>query len=230
MGKTLLGCGFVLLSLAAVACGGSSGSDDDDDDGGGGGAIPIESLPTRLASTICKLAYQCCSSEQRGENIFIGSTEAECRSNYGAFLALATPEWNQSITKKRMRYDGNGAATCLSRIEAAGCSGGEDPAACDGVFIPLVQSGGACTQQGECIDSACIGGDSTNDIDGLCGSPLANGADCTDDGECASGYCSGVSCEAQVANGTACSIDSECVSDFCDSDGVCADETSSVCD
>lgn len=225
MGKILFGCGFILLSVVAVGCG---GKDDDDDDSG---AIPIEGLPARLGGSACKLVYRCCTSAQRAENIFFGSTEAECRSNYSALFALAVPEWNQSIGKGRLRYDANAAAACLSQLDGQACSGATiDPAACEAVFVPLVQSGGACTQQGECVNSACHGGDSTNDIDGMCGAPLANGADCTDDEQCASGYCNGISCDAKVANGATCFTDAECVSDFCDANGVCAVASASACE
>lgn len=225
MGKTLFGCGFLLLSLVAVGCGGSS--DGDDDDGAGSG---IENMPSSLARSICKLVYQCCSTTERAENPFVGNTEAECRSNYSTFLTLAVPEMNQSITKGRMRYDGGALSSCLSQLEAAGCDGGAaDPAQCEGVFVPLVRSGGACTQQGECIDSVCLGGDSTNDIDGTCGAPLPDGADCIDSAECEGGFCDGLTCAAQLPNGSSCFLDEECVSDFCDANGVCAPPSTSVC-
>jgi hypothetical protein len=228
MGKTLLGCGFVLLSLAA-GCGGSSG---DDDEGGSGGAVPISSFASRTAATACKLTYECCTSAQRAENAFFGTTEAECTSNYSALFTLVVPEINQSISQGRLRYDGNAYGACLAQIEAAGCAGTvTDPLQCDNALVPLVESGGACTQQGECIDSACIGGDSSADVDGQCGAPLANGADCTDDGECSSGYCDGLSCAAQVANGAACSTDAQCQSDQCNTTTfVCEEATSAVCE
>jgi hypothetical protein len=223
MGKTLLGCGFVLLSLV-VGCGGK-----DDDDGVG---IPLESMPARLGGTLCKLSYQCCTAAQREGNLFIGTTEAECKSNYQTILALGVPEINQSISKKRMRYDGNALASCLSRLESAGCnSTAADAVACDGVFIPLVPSGGACTAQGECVTGGCFGADATNDVDGMCGAPVANGTDCDDDQQCASGYCNGLSCEAKVPNGSACSTDAECESDECNTTTlVCETESGSVCE
>lgn len=101
---------------------------------------------------------------------------------------------------------------------------------CEGVFNPLVEPGGGCTQQGECIDSACIGGNASTDVDSACGAPVENGAACTDDGECASGYCSGIACEPKVANGEFCVTDPECESDFCSPEGVCATGTSEICE
>jgi hypothetical protein len=195
------------------------------------GGIPLEGFPTAIATSACKLVYQCCTTAQRAENPFVGSTEAACRSNYGALFTLVVPEMNQSITQGRLRYDGEALAACLATFEASGCSGTiDDPAQCEGVFIPLVESGGACTQQGECIDTACLGGDPGNDTDGVCGAPQANGADCTDDDECSSGYCSGLACEPQLPNGEDCFTDSECESGFCDLNGVCAQGTSAVCE
>jgi hypothetical protein len=225
MGKTFFGCTFLFVSLLAVGCGGSS----NDDDENGSGAIPIESFPARLAATACKSLYQCCSDAQRAENIFSGNTEAECRANYSALFTLGMPEWNQSIGKGRLRYDGNAASVCLSRLDSAGCTESVD-AACDGIFVPLVRSGGACTQQGECIDSACLGGDSTNDVDGECGPPLANGADCTDDAECTSNYCDGLACASRSVNGAACLSDAECESEYCEADGFCGEPSNSVCE
>jgi hypothetical protein len=223
MGKTLLGCGFVLLSLA-VGC----GSSDDDK----GDAIPLESMPSRFAGTVCKLTYQCCTPAQRGENTFLGDTEAECKSNYTALFTLALPEWNQSIAKKRLRYDGTAFASCLSQVEAAGCTAMPNAAAaCEAFLVPLVMTGGACTQQGECIDGACFGGDSVNDIDGACGGPVASGADCEDDVQCASGYCSGLTCAPKMVNGATCDGDSACESGQCNTTTfVCEPATSNVCE
>jgi hypothetical protein len=193
--------------------------------------IPLENLPTRLGASACKLVFACCTPDQRAANPFVGDTEAECRNNYAAVFTLVLPEMNQSIAQGRMRYDGVALEACLVAFEADGCTGGiEDPAQCEGVFVPLVEVGEGCTQSGECIDSTCLGGDPTNDVDGTCGAPQANGADCTGDEECASGYCSGISCEPKVANGAACFTDAECESDFCDPNGVCAAASSSVCE
>lgn len=226
MGKILLGCGLLLSSLAIVGCGGSSS--DDDDDGGGSG---IENMPSSLARTLCKLTYQCCTNAQRAENPFVGDTEAECRSNISAFLTLGVPDLNRSISKGRMRYDGGALSSCLAQLEAAGCNAvAVDPAQCDGVFVPLVESGGACTHHDECIDGVCHGGDSTNDMDGTCGTPLPDGADCVDSDECASGYCDRLSCAAQAPNGGSCTSDEECASEVCDADGFCAPSSSSVCE
>jgi hypothetical protein len=213
------------LSLAA-GCG-----DDKDDGDGDGDGIPLENMPSRYAATLCKLSYQCCTAEERGDNIFLGETEAECKSNLGALLTFGVPEWNQSIAKKRLRYDSNAFATCLSQIESAGCDAVvEDVTACETFFVPLVPTGGACTQQGECIDSACFGGDSTADVDGTCGPPVANGTDCTDDVQCASGNCGGLVCEAKVVNGATCAGDAECESGQCNpTTFVCETASSDVC-
>jgi hypothetical protein len=227
MGKTLFGCGFFILSLAA-GCGDSKEEEEEDT----GGAIPLESMPSRFAGTVCKITYQCCTTAQRGDNPFLGDTEAECKSNYTTLFTLAVPEWNQSIAKKRLRYDGAAFASCLSQVEAAGCTGlPEDTSACEAFLVPLVMTGGACTQQGECIDSACFGGDSTNDVDGTCGPPVANGAECEDDVQCASGYCSGLACAPKMVNGATCDVDAACESNHCSATTfVCAAPTTNVCE
>jgi hypothetical protein len=200
-------------------------------EGGSGSGVPLEEMPTRLGAMACGLLYSCCTSEQLGANPFAGSTEAECRSNYTTLFTLIVPEVNQSITQGRLRYDGEALEACATQVEEAGCAGTiDDPLECEGVFVPLVESGGACTQQGECIDSACIGGDPGADIDGACGAPQANGATCTDDDECASGYCDGILCAPKVANGEACTTDAQCTSDFCNPDGECATTTSEICE
>jgi hypothetical protein len=215
---------------------GGSGGTSGGKGGSGGGAgmnagIPIESLPTRLSASVCKLIFECCSADQRATNPFVGDTEAECRSNYAAIYTLILPEINQSIALGRTRYDGVALEACLAAFEANGCSGDiDDPAECEGVAVPLVEVGGSCTQPGECIGSTCLGADPTNDVDGVCGAPRANGSDCTDDEECASGYCSGVSCEPKAADGAECTTDPACESGFCDPSGVCATLSSSICE
>jgi hypothetical protein len=222
----LLALGFAVVSWVA-GCGDSNGGDDDDESSGG--AVALGSFGTRTAAYFCKTAFACCTSEERGEGS--PATEAECRAAYGSLFALVADEIGESVANGRVRYDGAAYGVCLAQADAAGCTGTEAFDACvGGVITPLVDTGGACQQQSECIDSACIGGDSSANTDGVCGAPQPLGAACSQGEECASGACPFGSCEAKAANGSECFDDDECVSGHCDGNAfVCSADAGAFC-
>lgn len=239
MRRLLVGC-EVLLVFCLAGCGESTSGDDEDDGDGnggtsgsggtsGGGDVPLEQFPTRIAAAACRIEFECCSEADRADNPFIGSTEAECRTNYGALFTLLVPTVSASVAGGRVRYDADAMGRCLDALDAAGCSPSVADVSCEGAFVPLVRSGGACAQDMECIDSTCLGETGDVDPDGTCGAPLPNGTYCEDDSDCASGYCP-FNCEARLPNGSTCSFDEECESDHCDLDAyVCAPPSDDVC-
>jgi hypothetical protein len=252
MGRFFLGCGFAFV-LCLSGCGESVEEDDDDDGGGSGGsggsgtsgtsgtsgsggstsdgAVPLEELPTRLAAVTCKQLFACCPPEDLAENPFIGSTEAECRTNTGALLTLLIPPISSAVAGGRARYDADAMGDCLRLAEAADCTPTADETVCEQWLIPLVPAGGACSQDFECIGTTCLGESGDAGVtDGVCAAPLANGEDCLDDGECASGYCP-LTCEPTLPDGSTCTSDEECTSGYCDlATYACAPPSNSVCD
>ena len=153
--STLL-LGFALLGSG---CG-------DGNDGGSFAGVPIENMLTAYAAAYCSWLYRCCPSEQlahlaNAPLAFTGNSEAECRTNYQALVTLVLPTMTASQAAGRLRYDPRAAKACFDGLKSS-CW---PPGACPPWVEPLVATGGACTQDGECHDRVCLG--ETSDTDGI---------------------------------------------------------------
>jgi hypothetical protein len=219
MGKHTRHARLLALLLASglgspVGCGGNSDSGEDS-------GVSLTEFPVQFAAGYCDWVYRCCPREQLehlDSSPFFGNSEDECRTNYSALITLVVPSITESEGQGRLRYDPGVVARCLQALGTS-CEGVE--ILCDSLGEPLVPIGGACRQDGECIDSVCIG--ETSDADGVCGLPLSVGESCMDDGECVSDRCQGT-CAELANNGEHCVTDSDCVSEYCDSSSYqCAD-------
>jgi hypothetical protein len=228
-----------------LACGGSTEDEDvgsSGDDDAESGSVPLEQMPTRLASVSCELQFECCPSQVQN-NPLVGSSAEDCTVTVGAFLTLFVASLQASISAGRAAYDGALLGRCIDQLSAAGCTA--DPNQLTGcteenAFIrPLVEPGGECTQAYECKSGTCLGAGSTLDetaptSTGKCATALPEGSACSDDAECVSGRCDFFEevCAPLAAMGESCFSDSECASDTCGDDGTCAaaSSSSSICE
>lgn len=195
-------------------------------EGGGGGPVPLSELSPVYAEVSCAKIFECCTQEEivmQFEGLGDPPTnEAECRAFLGGFLSLGTSQLMMSEAAGRIRYDADMAGACADSIRDVSCAeyrGGFSPmgsgATCDAVIVPLVEVGGACSQDQECTTGHC---ERTGSDDGQCAPLPAMGEDCTFD--CVEGlYCGfdGMSrtCQPTKADGEECDGDGECQSERC---------------
>lgn len=218
-----------MVLLAAVLAGGCLGGDGRGGGGGGGGGSPVSlaDLPEALGGAACDKMFDCCTEAEimmQFESIDPPpSTPEECQALLAGFLGLGTSTWMESQDAGRLAYHADAAGDCIAAIRSLTCDayhGGvtEEPAgaaACDEMIEPLVDEGGACSQDAECTTGFCDG--ATGDMDGACAVPPAEGEDCVFD--CAEGlFCdfdSGSTCQPEKADGADCDSDSQCASGDC---------------
>ena len=175
--------------------GGATGGSGGAGTGGGGGAggsggqasIPLAMFPTAFANVFCDKVYACCSAAERMGNFLVGTDAASCKTTLGGLLNLVIPDIQQSIAAGRAAYHGDKLAVCLDKLRLLGCpdarmNGIEKTIVpeCDGFLEPKVAVGGACTDDGECINGYC---------DGTCIALKPNGQTCDDDIQCSSDVC-----------------------------------------
>jgi hypothetical protein len=199
---TLLGA---WMGVAAGGCGGVSG-------------IPIDATATRIADTVCPKAYSCCTPDELGMNGEAGPDVASCesmtKSNYQGILSTL----QSSVDQKRAVYVSSNLDTCLANVQSMDCAALNvanhltGVAGCDSFTTPLVQIGGACSQDYECINGWCNVSSTSTNGDGTCAAFLGSGQDCTSSG--------GPSCgPSQV-----CDIYNELCEPVSDINGPCADD------
>jgi hypothetical protein len=204
----------ILLGVIVAACG----------PGGGGGAIPIHSLESEVASTLCTFEANC------GLMPDVATCEATIQIDDDETLTLIA-----AVDAGKVRYDGNAARTCLNHYPTTTCSFSAflnpDPS-CAATFTGTVAMGGTCAINQECANQApCtytpMCSPSTMCCMGTCGAPPGQvGAPCnaTGNSPCATGlYCStskANTCQQHIAMaGATCDAGQSCagplVCDFC---------------
>jgi hypothetical protein len=223
--------------------------------GGGDSNISIDDLGPKLASVACTKIFQCCTQSEIATQFMDFTvmnqpitTEPECESFYdGLYAGLAVPDYKASIAVGRISYDGDAAATCLDGIAAESCSDYSMDVAtssemvCSDFIMPLVATGGGCTQDYECTTNNCVGATVTpggQNTDGACMALPGVGQACSVN--CQTGlYCGfdGTSasdtCLSLKADGASCQSSSECAGRQCPGSGsgdagTCA--TGATCD
>ncbi|HVK74388.1 MAG TPA: hypothetical protein VM734_13750 [Kofleriaceae bacterium] len=211
--------------------------------GCGGGSIDLADLGTAFGRATCGKQFECCTDAEIMEQFmdvgFEGepiTTEEQCAGFFTAFYGeLLIPQFQDSVAKGRIAYDGEALADCVAGIERLTCAeyGARDlgalPSSCDRFIIPWVADGGRCTYDHECISDHCVGASSPPggpSTDGTCRPLPTAGQGCEID--CADGlYCGldpslGWVCQAKQADGMPCTVDLECASDHCDTTETCA--------
>jgi hypothetical protein len=210
---TLLGA---WVGVAAGGCGGVSG-------------IPIDQTATRIANTVCPKAYMCCTADELGMNGEAGTDVATCesmtKSNYQSILSVL----QGSVDQKRAVYVSSKLDTCLANIQSMDCGALNltnhltGVPGCESFTTPLVQVGGACSQDYECIQGWCNVPTTSTNGDGTCAAFLGPGQDCTSSGGSSCGpsqVCdSNELCEPVSDIGGTCTDSLQCTSLNCSSSG-----------
>jgi hypothetical protein len=218
--KTVTGVVAVLgawMGVAAGGCGSVSG-------------IPIDETATRIANTVCPKAYMCCTADELGMNGSAGTDVASCesmtKSNYTNILSTL----QYSVNQKRAVYVSSKVDTCLANLQSMDCSALNTTnhltgvPGCESFTTPLVQIGGACSQDYECVNGWCnVPATSTNG-DGTCAAFLGPGQDCTSSGGPSCGptqVCDIYNnlCEPVADIGGTCSDNLQCTTLNCSSSG-----------
>jgi hypothetical protein len=231
-----LACAATLLT----ACGGDDGGD------GGDEPVPLSELDDRLGATVCARMVECCTTQELMDELLGAENQAECEALYTGFVGqLLIPALEDSVANGRLLYDGTKLPECLDGLAALACPelrgaihGGLGNA-CSSPFTGLVELGGTCAGDVDCISHFCDG-DSV-DLEGTitfgtCTQLPTDGQPCVDD-TCGPGLrCERDSqtgtCGPTFADGVACTYDDDCTSGDCvgpsGSAGTCGD--SMTCD
>lgn len=160
--------------------------------GGGCGSvsgIPVEETATRIANTVCPKAYVCCTPDQLAMNsneagTDVASCEADTKSAYVNILSTL----QYSVNQKRASYQSSKLDTCLATIMNSDCGTLNmtdhltGVPGCESFTTPLVQIGGACSQNYECVNGWCNVPSTSTNGDGTCAAFLGPGQDCSSSG------------------------------------------------
>ena len=227
-----------LVLALAIGCG-----------GGGGSSVPIGSFGSDLGKATCSKIFECCNSAeimQQFMNLTVNgqpiTTEAQCDQLIGGFGGLISQQYQQSLSKGRIKYDADAAGSCISAIDTMSCATfsmtmNDPQVPCSPYITPLVASGGACGQSYECTTNNCVGATTDqngNTTDGTCQPIPTQGQPCQF--TCASGlYCGfdagtgSETCQAKKADGTTCAGNDECTSNHCDTTSNTCMTAAAVC-
>jgi hypothetical protein len=219
----------VSLLLVVASCGGGSGS----------GTIALADFPAHLAAAQCARVFRCCTVSQiqalYGTSV---TTQSACTAELTALgQALITSSVTDAQNAGRLRYDGAAAATCFEKLGSAACTAtSNDPTVvseCAAYFVPLVATGGACSNDEECQTGFCDR-PLASSADGACAVVPTTGMPCTS--RCVAGAtCDTVmgTCVDPKPDGSFCFVDEDCVSGFCDNPnitgGTCAASPGPTC-
>lgn len=186
----------LVTSLAVAACSSSGGSSNE--------AVTIERFPVEMGAAFCNRIYTCCTEAERMKSLFVGNTEAECRSSLAFFLQLFGPGLQDSVAKGRIAYHPDRASACLATLKATSCEqlrktsvGFDTTAECRAALEPRVAIGGQCGGSADCVKGWCEG--AVNGNLGKCMALKADGQACEDDDECTNGGCNAEVCGQPVA-------------------------------
>jgi hypothetical protein len=204
-----------VLTMAALGCGSVTG-------------IPIEKTATEYSQAICTKAYACCTAAQLMNNKSAGTSEPECEASTADDFRRQLQQRQEAENAGRAKYDQAKVDACLAAIRAATCAelttirSLAGIPACDSTFVtPLVEIGGKCQQDFECIGGVCQKGPGA--FDGVCAAGVAAGASCATD-HCAQDLiCDGHGsddrsddlCVAEQDDGAACNDAFDCKSRNC---------------
>jgi hypothetical protein len=216
-----------------------------DNGGGGGGASTPEQAIAQVMVGLCGGYARCLNETANGavlREVFLQFNEAglhalldqtACAANIGNDSGLGA-----MAAAGRIKINMEKTQSCITQMNTSCRWLGEGPGDCGGFFEPMVELGGVCADDEECIgDNSCTAGPGQC---GECVAAIALGDPCTFGGiACASGStCDGMSSlcvEAAAPGGTgaACTSDdsffSACTSsnDLC-IDGICTTFTVST--
>jgi hypothetical protein len=199
--------------------------------GCGGDSVPLSELGSEMGKTICAKMVECCTAEELMDELLGATNQTECEELYNGLIGgLVVPQLEDSVASGRMRYDGGRMAECLDDLAAIECSElrgairGGPGTSCADPFTGLVDIGGACAGDVDCISSFC-NGDSLdfegNVMFGVCAQLPSDGQPCVDD-TCGPGLrCDRQldTCAPALADGMDCTFDDDCAS------GDCVDST-----
>ena len=221
----------LLIAVVVAGCGGVHG-------------IPISGAATQIAQTVCAKAYDCCTQSQLANNDSAGTTESECETKTTATFETNLENVQASVDMDRATYDGDKLQACLNTIRSSTCETLDmtnhftGVPGCDSFVIPLVVSGGICSQSYECVDGWCQAPADMSGGDSTCQPHAQLGA------SCATASCEpGLACETNGSDKTcltvgaidaACAQGVECASGNCSipsgaSTGTCVAATGGQC-
>lgn len=184
-----------------------------------------------ISGEVCAKMFECCSSDERINKLGMSSESVEQCADQSGFLGFAFGygQFDDSIKAGRIAVDIGMADLCLGAIRETSCgnfsaltSVDRFVPGCRAVFAPLVEQGGSCTLDQECISGACLSDEAAGKS--TCEPLPTDGKPCPDY-RCADGlYCDsflvGVpTCLPQRAPGESCGDPSECESEYCAANG-----------
>jgi hypothetical protein len=240
----------VLGAAAAAGCGDVHG-------------IQIDKVATDIGQTVCTAAYRCCTLDQLMNNSSAGTDASDttmpakdCTMNTATCEQACEQETTQnyrqqlsavqtSVNQKRATYEQAKVDACLQTIRQSDCSTLNmtnhltGVPGCESFTTPLVNAGGACGNDYECITGWCKF-PATGGGDGVCTMPNV-GMSCATD-SCGQGMVcdtrgtgdqSDDICVAPADNGMPCTDSATCKSNNCSSSGgsgmTCQPSTAAMC-
>jgi hypothetical protein len=148
--------------------------------------------PKALAEAICPAAYRCCSADQLMSNDQAGTDVATCETKTEAAFESHVANIKASEKKGRVVYSGLKVQGCVDFLKSASCMDLQMTGhftglpACSSFLTPLIDAGGPCSQDFECIDSFCDRTGVAAGQDGTCRAFAKAGEACSADLRCAS--------------------------------------------
>jgi hypothetical protein len=208
---------FLTVAALAAGCGGGGGVGP-----GSGAPVPLAQSPGAWSQVICDQNFKCASKADIG-----GNNKQGCLTvDQMVWQTLATSVQTEQA-KGRVSYDPAAMGACLATLAHESCAdwtnGLTHDEWCSESFTPMVNLGGACQTDVECIGGHCDGADlsKTPPVEGTCKPTFAHGAACVSGDACvATDYCEGTAmmCVGKKAGGTACTSDEQCAYDHCNPD------------
>jgi hypothetical protein len=184
-----------------------------------GGGVDVSTNSGNVCSEIAKVAchdlYQCCSEGEIEGFLRVSEprTEPQCKEDVTRLCEREVALLDESIDKKRVRFDSELMNNCLDALVAPSnaCATVEaslpwTEECMNSAWIGLVPDGGQCFGSFECAskDSFCA----PNQI---CTAKPTNGQPCTGGVDsCATGFYCQTTCRPQVGAGQQCSFTQQC--------------------
>jgi hypothetical protein len=189
--------GILAITLGSMGCGSGDGNDD---------ISLFDDLYRELALARCEKEFDCCPQD----SVAAYSSVENCTTHNEYYTRELAGQIQWAVLSGRVLYDGARARECMAVIRGLECTQYQaDDLGC--FVVPLVDSGGQCNLDFECVTGYCSFETHT------CATLPALGEQCNRD--CAQGsYCDFRTsvCEAAKADGAECQIETECQSLHCD--------------
>lgn len=234
---SLFGLGFV-VSLVAMGCGDDT-NNQNPTGGMGTDALALENLGAEATKVYCANLFSCCTAMEVTQFYALSGgapkDEADCVATYtplkeGSILL----NYQDSVDKGRMKYDGVQAASCMAATKND-CPSlkslaifGNDSAACKATFVGLVPDGGECASNDDCaVPKSWCTGVGGNGVLGKCMTWPKAGEPCLDKSICDDGLvclyqAPNYVCAVPAATGQPCSGNGgECASGLCGASNTC---------